>query len=141
MEQSKLISVIIAKLKVAYPSYFEKYNDEEFLGLVSLYQETFIDCNPNALLLTIKKIIKTSKFMPSIAEILDVYRREAKNYYFNILDKADIDDDKKSYLKSMADWYSYQEEYPSEILKQLNEVEKKVLMSSKNKNKLLGGKE
>ena len=63
MEQSKLISVIIANFKVAYPYYFTKLSDEEFLGLVGIYQEYFGKFNGNALMRAVKKIIKKEKFM------------------------------------------------------------------------------
>ena len=40
MERSKLISSMIARLRVAYPSQFKDYDEEMLLGLVKLYQDS-----------------------------------------------------------------------------------------------------
>ena len=58
MEQSNLISCVIAKLKIAYPYYFNKLSKEDFVGMVTMYQEYLGNLNPNALMMTLKKIIK-----------------------------------------------------------------------------------
>ena len=42
MEQSKLISGMILKLKVAYPYFFKDLEDEEFVALTKMYQEQII---------------------------------------------------------------------------------------------------
>ena len=86
MEQSKLISLIIAKLKIAYPYYFKDLTDEEFAGLFSLYQEELVGCeyNDETILTSIKYIIRQSKFMPSIKEILDECERH-KTYKQNYI--------------------------------------------------------
>lgn len=71
MEQSKLISVSIAKLKVAYPYYFRELTDEEFAGLISMYQEELSHYSELVLTNAIKSIIKKSKFMPTLKELID----------------------------------------------------------------------
>lgn len=71
MEQSKLISSIIAKLKVAYPYYFKELTDEEFFGLITMYQEELSIYNEITLVTAVKSIIRKNKFMPTLKELLD----------------------------------------------------------------------
>ena len=70
MEQSKLISGVIAKLRIAYPYYFKDLDEDMLMGLIKMYQD---------------EIIRTSKFMPTIAEILEKCNGQAKTYTFDIL--------------------------------------------------------
>ena len=72
MEQSKLISVFIAKLRVAYPNYFKDMSNEQILELVVLYQDMLSGYNEQTLNEALKQIIKTKRFMPSISEIIEV---------------------------------------------------------------------
>lgn len=131
METSKSVSLIIANLKVAYPYYFKDLTDEEFIGFISLYQENFGNCNSNLLLLTIKKIIRKSKFMPSIADIIEEYRHQSRYYFKELIESSSINEEEKRYLTSMVDWYSIQEEYPLDILNRLNELDPKRLPNDK----------
>lgn len=71
MEQSKLISIVIAKFKVAYPYYFKELTDEEFLGLIAMYQEEFAEYNDLTISTAVKSIIRKNKFMPTLKELLD----------------------------------------------------------------------
>lgn len=91
MEQSKLISGMILKLKVAYPYFFKDLEDEEFVALTKMYQEQIIGYTPEIVLKAIDEIIRTSKFMPSIAEILDKCDSSAKTYSYDILEKMKND--------------------------------------------------
>lgn len=140
MEQSKLISIVIANFKVAYPYYFSKLTDEEFIGLVGIYQEYFGTFNGNALILAVKKIIKKEKFMPTIADIIDAYKKEARPYFTELVNKSSLPDEDKKYLTSMADWYSIQEEFPSDFMARINELDKLKISANSNPN-LIGIKE
>ena len=71
MEQSKLISILIAKFKVAYPYYFKELTDEEFLGLISMYQEELAGYNKLTISSAVKSIIRKNKFMPTLKELID----------------------------------------------------------------------
>lgn len=113
MEQSKLISIVIAKFKIAYPYYFKDLTDEEFLGLVSLYQEELGIFHPIALLNAIKVIIRNNKFMPALADIIDEYRKSLKNYYIEVIENSNPKN--KKYLLDMVDWYSLHKEFPENI--------------------------
>lgn len=86
MEQSKLISEMILKLKVAYPYFFKDLEDDVFVGLTKMYQEQITGYLPEIVLKAIDGIIKTSKFMPSIAEILEKCEEEQKNYTYEIFE-------------------------------------------------------
>ncbi len=131
MEQSKLISCVIAKLKIAYPYYFNKLSKEDFVGMVTMYQEYLGNLNPNALMMTLKKIIKKEEYMPSIPIILNTYRKEACSYFVELINNTDTDVEDKKYLESMAEWYSLQEDYPTDFLKRINELEQIKLKSNK----------
>lgn len=113
MEQSKLISIVIVKFKIAYPYYFKDLTDEEFLGLVSLYQEELGIFHPIALLNAIKVIIRNNKFMPTLADIIDEYRKSLKNYYIEVIENSNPKN--KKYLLDMVDWYSLHKEFPENI--------------------------
>ncbi len=113
MEQSKLISIVIAKFKIAYSYYFKDLTDEEFLGLVSLYQEELGIFHPIALLNAIKVIIRNNKFMPTLADIIDEYRKSLKNYYIEVIENSNPKN--KKYLLDMVDWYSLHKEFPENI--------------------------
>lgn len=71
METSKLISILIAKLKIAYPYYFKDLTDEQFIGLISMYQEELSGYTETTLNMAIKSIIRNHKFMPSLNELID----------------------------------------------------------------------
>lgn len=91
MEQSKLISSIIAKLKVAYPYYFKELADEEFVGLINMYQEELSIYNEITLVTAVKSIIRKNKFMPTLKELLDeceVCRTNRKNLVIEKMIKA-----------------------------------------------------
>lgn len=85
MEQSKLISGVMAKLRIAYPYYFKDLDEELILGMVKVYQEQLVGYTPEIVLKAIDEIIRTSKFMPSIAEILEKCDSQVKTYSYDIL--------------------------------------------------------
>ncbi len=85
MEQSKLISGVIAKLRIAYPYYFKELSEEMLLGLIKMYQDQITGYTPDVVLKAIDEIIRTSKFMPTIADILEKCDSQAKTYTFDIL--------------------------------------------------------
>ncbi len=72
MEQSKLISGIIAKFKIAYPYYFKDLKNEELLGMIALYQEELAEYNEPTIVSATKSIIRSSKYMPSLNEIIEM---------------------------------------------------------------------
>lgn len=71
MEQSKLISEIVMKLKTMYPYYFEKMDEMQIASLCKTYQEELSQYNEETLTSAIKEIIRTSKYMPSLNEIIE----------------------------------------------------------------------
>ena len=71
MEQSKLISVIIVKFKIAYPYYFKELTDEELAGLIAMYQEELSCYNELTLVSAVKSIIRKNKFMPTLNELIE----------------------------------------------------------------------
>lgn len=71
MEQSKLISMIIVKFKIAYPYYFKDLTDEELAGLIAMYQEELSCYNELTLVSAVKSIIRKNKFMPTLNELLE----------------------------------------------------------------------
>lgn len=91
MTQSKKISSFIAKLKVAYPKFFNDLEDNDFIALIGLYEEMLGGYNEETLNETAKSIIKTMKYMPSIKEILEICN-ETKTYKRNEIIELMIND-------------------------------------------------
>lgn len=71
MEKSNLISSVILKLKLAYPSYFNKLTDEELIALAQMYKDELSKYNENTLNIAIKNVIRSNKYMPSLNEIIE----------------------------------------------------------------------
>lgn len=103
METSNLISSVILKLKLAYPSYFNKLTDEELIALAQMYKDELSTYNEKTLNIAIKNLIRSNKYMPSLNEIISecesnkthnantILERMKKDGYFknaNELDKA-----------------------------------------------------
>ncbi len=109
MEQSKSISIAIAKLKIAYPYYFRELRTEELACLVSMYQEELGIYNESTILSAIKSIIRKNKFMPTLKEILDeceLYKTHQKNIVIEKMIKAGYFKDPKEIDKT----YKFMEE-------------------------------
>lgn len=70
MEQSKSISSIIAKLKIAYPYYFKELNEEELVGMIGIYQELLSGYNELTLNNAVISIISKNKYMPTVNELI-----------------------------------------------------------------------
>lgn len=85
MEVSKLISRVIVQFKIAYPYYFRELSQEELAGLTVMYQNQLNGYTSNVILKAVDKIIATSKYMPSIAELLNECSVQAENYTNTIL--------------------------------------------------------
>lgn len=71
MEKSKLIGSLMIKLKTVYPYYFKDLKEEETLGMYAMYEEELSQYNEETLTNAIKNIIRTSKYMPSLSEIIE----------------------------------------------------------------------
>jgi len=70
MEKSKLISNVIVRLRLAYPSYFNKLTNEELILLTQMYIDELSSYNENTLLIAIKNVIRNNKYMPSLNDII-----------------------------------------------------------------------
>ena len=138
MEQSKLISVVIARLKIAYPYYFKELTMEELAGLVSMYQEELSIYNELTLMNAIKSIIRKSKFMPTLKEILDeceLCKTTQKNIVIERMIKAGYFKDPKEIDKT----YKFMEEgiIPNWLLEDMNGYEDSHNLISTNSTKML----
>lgn len=91
MDHKKVISGLIAKFKIAYPYYFEKLTDEEFVGLVSLFNDQLSMYSYEALENTFNTIVRRSKFMPTIQEIIEEcekFKTNKKLYIVEVMKNA-----------------------------------------------------
>lgn len=70
--ECKKISSFIAKLKIAYPRYFNELKNEDFIGLSNMLEEMLKDYKEETLNEVAKTIIKTKRYMPSISDILEL---------------------------------------------------------------------
>ena len=84
MEQSKLISIVIARFKIAYPYYFKNLSNEELIAMISMYSEELYMYDEKTLLSAIKSIIRNNKFMPTLNEIIEECEKQ-KKYKNNVV--------------------------------------------------------
>lgn len=98
MEKSELISSLVAELRIAYPNYFKDFNKEMTLAMVRQYSNYFSKYEEDILKLTFYEVIKTSKYMPSIAELIERCERNRKKVAFKILSLMEKD----GYFKKSA---------------------------------------
>lgn len=142
MDQSKLISSVIARLRVAYPHQFKDYNDEMLLGLVKLYQDNLIGYRPETIVTSIDEIIKEFKFMPTIAEIIEKCEKNRFIYENEILEKMN----KAGYFKNIRELektYSFLErnvipEWFYEDMKKYGFVSYKAITNTSNSGTPIG---
>lgn len=91
MEQSNLISNVIIKLQIAFPSYFNKLTEEESIALAKMYKEELKQYGEPILSEAIKSVIRKSKFMPSLNEIINECESYKKKYINEIIDRMKTD--------------------------------------------------
>lgn len=142
MEQSKLVSTIIAKFKIAYPYYFKDLTLEELAGLVSMYQEELSVYSELILSIAVKSIIRKNKFMPTLKEIIDaceLCRVTQKNITIEKMIKAGYFKDSREIDKA----YKFVEEgiIPKWLLEDMKKYgyEDGHNLISADSNKMLGG--
>lgn len=90
MEKLKSISLLIAKLKIAYPYYFKEMTKEEVAMLMSLYQDELSNYSDEVLSESVKNIIRNSKYMPTISELIEEcekHRSIKKSYIIELMVK------------------------------------------------------
>lgn len=137
MEKSKLISNLIAKLKVAYPYYFDKLNNDMFLGLVALYQEHLSSFNEQTLKKAFNSIIHKNKFMPSLSEIIEECEKNI-TYNRNYVIEKMIDNGYFTNSREIEKTYHFLEEgiIPKWLQKDMREYEQRLL--AKENLKMIG---
>jgi phage-related tail protein len=86
MEQSSLISNVIIKLQIAYPSYFNKLSQEESIALAQMYKDELSKYSEGILSSSIKNIIRNNKFMPNLSEIIGECEKNNKRYVNGIIE-------------------------------------------------------
>lgn len=114
MEQSKLISSVIAKLKIAYPYYFKELKTDDLAGIISMYQEFLSGYNELTLNSAIRNIISKSRYMPTLNDLIEececskVYRgneilkrMQADGYFKNGVCELDSIHAIRNYEKSL----------------------------------------
>ena len=136
MEQS-FYSSMIAKLRVAYPYYFKDMKKEQAYEIARTYKES-LNYSPAIIESAIKEIIKTSTFMPSIAEIIEACENTDKQQKFEVIAKMEKD----GYFKT--DWelektYRFIERglIPDWLLNDMKQYGYGERMITNNENKLL----
>jgi hypothetical protein len=68
MNRQEILSML-SILKKAYPNFYRNLTKQEAEDTVLLYEEMFKDCNGKLVLLTIKELINTYEYPPTIATI------------------------------------------------------------------------
>lgn len=86
MDQS-FLNKILATLRIAYPYYFKDLSKEESIAFANLYSKKLSTYEPNTVISAIDEIITTSKFMPSLSEIIEMCEQERLKFRQLIVNK------------------------------------------------------
>jgi len=78
---------IMAILKAAYPTYYKDQTPDEAAMSVGVWQATLIEYDYKSVSAAIKEIIKTMKYPPSIAEIINKIETAHQERYYSELAK------------------------------------------------------
>lgn len=81
----------IAKLKIAYPTYFNKLEDIELASMYKIYEKELKNYNADILDEVFNKIINGNSFMPSLNEIKIYCKETEKEQSFLIIEKMKND--------------------------------------------------
>lgn len=110
-------------------NYFLKDLSEE--ELTSWY-EIFKDIETETFYMSVQKIGKKSKYFPVLSELYDECKNQRRIFLLSILEtNKTIPKDRIGYLKSMVEWYSIQEEFPKEIIKEILTYKKSNFIETK----------
>lgn len=85
MEQSYL-NKVLAVFKLAYPYYFKTLSEEESLGFINLYRKKLSKYDSEVVISAVDAIIETSKYMPSISEVIEKCETQKRILYKHKLD-------------------------------------------------------
>lgn len=91
METSNLISSIILKLKLAYPSYFSTLLDEELVALAQMYKDELGKYSETTLNTSVRNAIRKCKYMPSLKELIDECEANKTHKYNLIIERMKND--------------------------------------------------
>ena len=96
MEVSNLINNVVMRLKIAYPSYFSRLSNEELIALVQIYKEELNGYNDKVLNSAVRQLIRTSKYMPTLNEIINECEKNKSHNANEIIERMIAD----GYFKS-----------------------------------------
>lgn len=97
---NKEVTQILAMLKIAYPNYFKDYQQTETYATINLYQQQLSNFNFKIVSLAVNNLIKKSKFLPAISEIIEECEKLKDKHIFSILEKMNAD----GYFKSINEY-------------------------------------
>lgn len=97
---SKEVAQILAMLKIAYPNYFKDYKQEETHATINLYKQQLSIYNFEIVSVAINNLIKKSKFLPAISEIIEECEKLKGKHIFSIIGKMNND----GYFKSITEY-------------------------------------
>ena len=77
---------ILAVIRAAYPSFYKDSTKSDIAVAINLWQDMFIDESYQNVALAVKSIIKTSKFAPAIAEVLEQVNKDKETRFHKELE-------------------------------------------------------
>lgn len=102
---------VLSVLKAAYPNFYKNMSKEEAMGAINLWTMQLSNIPCDIVLMAVNKIIATSKWPPSIAEV----REKIKDLYYEAvgsLVSIDCDDKQKELLLRISRYCRYASEEP-----------------------------
>lgn len=141
MDNSKSISKVLMKFKIAYPYFFKDMPKEELIGLISIYQEVLDEFNEETIEAAANIIIKKNKYMPSPAEFVEGCYLAIRYKKNEIIDKMyesgyfhlNVNDEQAKLNYHKALMFVEKEIVPEWLKEDMREYEAKMLANKKTK--------
>lgn len=136
MEQSYL-NKILAVFEIAYPYYFAEKAKDECAAFIRLYTKKLSKYEPEVVVSAVDSIIETSKYMPSLSEVIEkcenqrriLYKQKIDLMYKNGYFKTD-----EEYGKALMWLFEEKPTIPAWLKADMNKYQSNLLERKEEKN-------
>lgn len=85
MEQSYL-NKVLAVFRISYPYFFKDITEEQSAAFIRLYTKKLSKYEPEVVISAVDSIIETSKYMPSLSEVIEKCEKQKRILYKRKID-------------------------------------------------------